>query len=209
MAARNPRSHPRRTRRSERTAAALSHRPAVWLATLSTVVGIATGMFTLRDEVFPDERRLPSAVDADAYRAHIGRLCDEINTSERARRRDDRKLARELKAARGTLAARDALLDAARRSSARSSHTLAEFAGMQAPRASAAVHRATVVRWRRNVDRVLAYVERLDRAADRKALDAAVDRLSLERSTLARDGLRVNEGLERLGATTATSTRRS
>ena len=54
--------------------------------------------------------------------------------------------------------------------------------------------------WRRNVDRVLAYIERLDRASNRKGLMAAVDRLSRDRSALARDGQRVNEGLVRLGA---------
>ena len=200
MADRKPRSHPRRIKRPESGEVRWSQRPAVWLATLSTVVGLATGMFTLRDQVFPGEGGTARAVDEGAYRAHVGRICDEINESEEARRRDDRKLARELKAARGTLAQRDALLDAARRSAARSSHTLSEFAGMQAPRASAAVHRAAVVRWRRNLDRVLAYVERLDRAPDRTGLMAAVNRLSLERSALARDSQGVNEGLERLGA---------
>lgn len=71
---------------------------------------------------------------------------------------------------------------------------------MQAPRASTAAHRAAVVRWRRNLDRVLAYIERLDRTSSRKDLEAAVDRLSLDRSALARDSQRINEGLERLGA---------
>ena len=200
MAARKPRSQPRRTRRSQRRTTSWSHRPAVWLATLSTVVGVATGMFTLRDQVFPGEGSTASAVNEGAYRAHVGRICDEVNESEEARRQDDRKLARSLKAARTTLAQRDALLDAARRSAARSSHALAELAGMQAPEATTAVHRATVARWRHNVDRVLAYIERLDRAANRKGLMVAVDRLSLERSALARDGQRVNEGLVRLGA---------
>ena len=196
MAARKPRSQPRRTRRSQRRTTSWSHRPAVWPATLSTVVGVATGKFTLRDQVFPGEGSTASAVNEGAYRAHVGRICDEVNESEEKRRQDDRKLARELKAARTTLAQRDALLDAARRSAARSSHALAELAGMRAPNATAAVHRATVARWRHNVDRVLAYIERLDR----KGLMAAVNRLSLERSALARDGQRVNEGLVRLGA---------
>jgi hypothetical protein len=157
-------------------------------------------MFTLRDQVFPGEGGTARAVNEAAYRAHVGRICDELNESEQARRRDDRKVARELKATRGTMAQRDTLLDAARRSAARSSHTLSEFAGMEAPRVSAAVHKAAVVRWRRNQDRVLAYVERLDRTSNRKGLEAAVDRLSRERSALARDSQRVNEGLERLGA---------
>ena len=200
MAARNPPSQPRRTRRRQRRTASWSHRPAVWLATLSTVVGVATGMFTLRDQVFPGEGSTAGAVNEGAYRAHVGQICDEINESEKTRRQDDRKLARRLKGADGTTAQRDALLDSARRSAARSSRTLAEFAGMQAPRATAAVHRATVAHWRRNLDRVLAYIERLDRTSNRKGLMVAVDRLSLDRTALARDGQRVNEGLERLGS---------
>jgi hypothetical protein len=200
MAARNSRSHPRRTGRPERRTASWSHRPAVWLATLSTVVGVATGMFTLRDQVFPGEGSTAGAVNAGAYRAHVGRICDEINESEKLRRQGDRKLARQLDSARGITAQRDLLLDAARRSASRSSHTLSQFAGMRAPSDSAAAHRTTVAVWRRNLQRVLAYVERLDRASNRKGLMTAVDRLSRDRTALALDGQRVNEGLQRLGA---------
>lgn len=200
MAARNPRSHPRRTGRPERRTASWSHRPVVWLATLSTVVGVATGMFTLRDQVFPGEGSTASAVNAGAYQAHVGRICDEINESEKSRRQGDRKLARQLDSARGITAQRDLLLDAARSSASRSSHTLSEFAGMRAPSDSAAVHRTTVAVWRRNLKRVLAYVERLDRASNRKGVMTAVDRLSRDRTALALDGQRVNEGLQRLGA---------
>lgn len=102
MAARNPRSHPRRTKRQQRRTASWAHRPAVWLATLSTVVGVATGMFTLRDQVFPGEGSTASAVNAGAYQAHVGRICDEINESEKLRRQGDRKLARQLESARGS-----------------------------------------------------------------------------------------------------------
>ena len=71
---------------------------------------------------------------------------------------------------------------------------------MRAAQGSAGAHKQTVVLWRPTSTARL--VERLDRAADRKALVAAVDHLSLTRSALARDGQRVNEGLERLGSET-------
>ena len=200
MAARKPRSPSRRTRRRERREGLLSQRPAVWLATLSTVVGVATGMFTLRDQVFPGERGTAGALGSGAYRAHVGRICDALNESDRARRRDDRRLGRELASARTVTTQRDALLDSARRSASRSSHTLAEFAGTPASPELAPTQRKTVAYWRRNLNRVLSYVEQLDRAGDRKDLMAAVNNLSLQRSALARDGQRINEGLERLGA---------
>jgi hypothetical protein len=174
-------------------------RPAVWLATLSTVVGLATGMFTLRDQVFPSERGTAGAIDEGAYRARVGRICDELNAVERARRRDDRRLARELKSARTTTAQRDALLDFARRSASRSSHALAGFAGLRAARGTGSTHKATVASWQRNHARVLDYIERLDRAPGRNGLLAAVDHLSRERTALAQDGQRINEGLQRLG----------
>jgi hypothetical protein len=199
MAAGKLRNHPRRTRRRERRIGTLSRRATVWLATLSTVVGVATGMFTLRDQVFPGERGTARAVNEGAFRAHVGRICDAVNDSERARRRDDRRLARELAAARTTTGQRNALLDSARRAESRSSHTLAEFAGMSVSPRAAAAHRTTVAAWRRNLERVLEYIQRLDRVAQRPSLLAAVDFLSVQRSALARDGLRINEGLERLG----------
>jgi hypothetical protein len=174
--------------------------PGVALATLSTVVGVATGMFTLRDEVFPAESGTAGALDVNAYRADVGEICDEVNLAENARRRDDRRLGSALRAARSTLAQRDALLDAARKSAARSSHAFSGFAALSAPRADAATDRSTTEAWKRNLARLRAYIERLDRTTDYADLLAAVDRLSRDRSGLARDGLVVNTGLKHLGA---------
>jgi hypothetical protein len=199
MASPKRRNPSRSTRRGSRRSRAHRRSPGVWLATLSTVVGVATGMFTLRDQVFPGEAGSAGAADESAYRADVGEICDEVNASEAARRRDDRRLAVRLRAAGNTLAQRDALLDAARRSAARSSHALAEFSALKPPAADAAAQRSTTRAWERSLDEVENYVERLDRAAGRPGLLAAVDQLSRERSSLAREGLRVNAGLTRLG----------
>jgi hypothetical protein len=199
MANRERRPPSRSTRRRSRRAVSPWRNPKVWLATLSTVVGIATGMFTLRDQVFPSEAGSAGAADEHAYRSHIGEICDELNAAEAARRRDDRELAKQLPRARTNLAQRDALLDAARRSVARSSHALAEFGGLRPPEADARTQHETVRVWEHSVARIQGYVERLDRADGRPGLMAAVDRLSRDRPVLARDGLAVNTGLARLG----------
>jgi len=179
----------------------VSHRAGVWLATVSSVVAVATGMFTLRDEVFPEESGTAGAMSEVAYRAGVGEVCDELNDAEEARRRDDRQIARTLPHTRGDeMAQRDLLLDAARRSTARSSHSLERLSGLRAPEGVAAAQRSTIIVWQRNMTRVLGYIERLDRATDRASLMKAVDRLSRSRTVLARDGSRVNAGLRRLGA---------
>src|SRR3954451_12875735 len=82
----------------------LAHRPGVWLATVSTVVGIATGMFTLRDEVFPQESGTAGAAAEASYRQHVGGVCDELNDADAARASGDVQLRRRLKRARTTLA---------------------------------------------------------------------------------------------------------
>ena len=107
--ARRRRSSTRGTRRGSRRR--LSH-PGVWLATLSTVVGIATGMFTLRDQVFPHESGTAQAAD---YQTSVGAVCLAINEGESARARDARDLARRLRRAGSIPAQRDVLLDSTNR----------------------------------------------------------------------------------------------
>ena len=78
--------------------------PGVWLATLSTVVGVATGMFTLRDQVFPRESGTAVAVSVPAYQQGVGRVCDEVNDNDAYRARNDRAVRRELQRARTPVA---------------------------------------------------------------------------------------------------------
>ena len=96
----------------ELCSAARRHRLSrVWLATLSTVVGVATGMFTLRDQLFPSEAGTAGAVSESAYRVKTGQICDEVNSAERARVRELRPLNRRLRRAKTTMQQRNALLD--------------------------------------------------------------------------------------------------
>jgi hypothetical protein len=177
----------------------LAHRPGVWLATVSTVVGIATGMFTLRDEVFPQESGTAGAAGVTSYRQHVGGICDELNEADLARSRENHRLARRLKAARTSLAQRDALLDGVRRTTARSAHALSGLSGLDAPERYVGAQRKVELLWKRNLDRILVYTDRLDQATGRRDLIAAVQVLAHDRSALQRDGLEINAGLERLG----------
>jgi hypothetical protein len=197
----------RSTRRSSRRAVAppgeghrrLWRHAGVWLATLSTVVGVATGMFTLRDQVFPREAGTAAAVSVPAYQQEVGGICDEVNANDRARARGDKAVKRELQRAKTVIAQRNALLDGVRRTAARSGHTLASLAALVAPPSLEATQTGTQAAWQRNLARLRDYSLRLDQAARRTRVAAAIDHLSTLRPALARDGDRVRAGLQRLG----------
>src|SRR5919197_5997516 len=182
-----------------RQSGALQRNAKVWLATLSTVVGIATGMFTLRDQVFPREAGTAVAVPVSVYEQRVGRICDELNNNDRARAREDKTIKRELRTAKTTIAQRNALLDGVRRSIARSGHALAAFAALETPKALAAERDRTQAAWNRNLARLHDYALRLPRSATRSQLLATLDHLATLRPLLASDGVTLTSGLERLG----------
>jgi hypothetical protein len=173
-------------------------RPGVWLATLSTVVGLATGMFTLRDAIFPNESGRAEASVQDFQRS-VGQICQELDSAARVQARDTRRVDVLLRKASTTLAQRNVLLDAVRRSLARSNHALSTLRGLEVPKRLTTMHRATVATWSGNVERVLSYSQRLDEAATRRQLGAAIKVLADDRPAIARDGITLHAGLLRLG----------
>jgi hypothetical protein len=179
----------------------LRGRATVWLATISTVVGVATGMFTLRDHVFPRESGTAAAGSLPVYQAQVGRVCDELNDDDSRRARENRSAEATVEKARTTLIQRNALLDAQRRTIARSSHALSRFTALETPAAMAAVSRSTEASWDRNLGRLRTYALKLDRAGARPQLLNAVDYLSSQRPNLSDDGVRLMSGLRHLGGT--------
>ena len=175
------------------------HRAKIWLATISTVVGVATGMFSLRDQVFPSEAGSAGAMSTSAYEEHVGRICDEVNANDRLRAHEDSKLKVGLPRARTTIDQRNLLLDAARRTIARDGNALAAFTGLAAPKAVASVRHDTAMAWNRNLGRVRDYALRLDGAGTRAQLVAVLVHLSTLRPLLAADGVRFASGLRHLG----------
>ena len=193
------RAGPPESRNHDEPNAGHSRKAGVWLATLSTVVGVATGMFTLRDQVFPGEAGTAQAVPDSVYRHKVGAICDELNAAERARARELRPLGRRLRRATTTGQQRNALLDAVRHQTARTSHALSALTALEPPKPRAAEHRSTKAAWGRNLDRIRTYAEQLDGASDRREMVAAINYLSRQRSAIARESVRFTAGLQRLG----------
>jgi hypothetical protein len=176
----------------------------IWLATLSTVVGVATGMFTLRDQVFPAEAGSASAVSVPVYQQQVGKVCDKVNDNDRLRARQDGMVRIRLQRAQTTLVQRNALLDGVRSVAARSGAALASFSALAAPRPLATASHDAEAAWNRNLARLRGYAARLDSAGTRAELGAAIDHLAGLRPLLAADGVKVSSGLERLGGPAVT-----
>ena len=190
----------RRGSRGGRKAAPLLQRPAVWLATLSTVVGIATGMFTLRDQVFRSEGSAAiGAPDATAYQANVGRICDRYHAAELRRHRQLAALPETLRHAATATDQRDAILRQSRDSTARSGDVLSGLVALDAPKALARRQGQVVRAWNRVLDRRRAYQARLVDAGTRAGILAAVAPLNAQRDDLERDVVTLTAGLRRLG----------
>jgi hypothetical protein len=174
-------------------------RPSVWLATLSTVVGIATGMFTLRDQIIPNESGTASA-SLGAYQGAVGGICDDLNEAERTRAKDARALLHELPKQRTTLRQRNLLLEGVNRSVAAGVDQSSRLRGLAVPEELAGRHATTLAAWTRNLDRIREYAQRLDGVRTRNDLSAAVRYLSRIRPALSRDGATLRAGLVRLGS---------
>jgi hypothetical protein len=172
---------------------------AIWLATLSTVVGIATGMFTLRDQVFPRESGSAQAVSVSAFQQQVGDVCDDVNTDDSRRARQVKTIHRQLERAKTTTAQRNALLDGQRQTIARSGDALASLTALEPPKALRPTGHAVTAAWKRNLARLSEYARRLDRAATRTQLEAALEYLSGLRAPLVQDGVELMAGLRKLG----------
>ena len=175
----------------------LSGQAKIWLTTVSTVLAVATGMFTLRDEIFHHPGVI--ALSPDAYHLQVGGVCNELNADDRRRVADWKTTKRRLERANTTIAQRNALLDGVHQTTARSDHALATFMALQTPKTLATAERETEAAWNRNLVRLRDYAQRLDRAGTRPQLFAAINYLSGLRSSLTRDGIKLTSGLDRLG----------
>jgi hypothetical protein len=163
------------------------------------VVAIATGMFTLRDQIFPHEAGTAAALPVPAYQLQVGRVCDEVNSDEAHRVRKARAIKKRLGVAKTTLEQRDAMLDGVRRTTARSSHAYASLNALEPPGSLAAVGHATEVAWERNLSRLRQYALWLDTARSRSDVLKAVTRLSKLRPAIGKDADTLTTGLDQLG----------
>jgi hypothetical protein len=173
---------------------------AVLIAIGAAVLALSGGASDQPNQTKSRERGTAGARAVSLYRERVGDVCDAVNAADKARARDDKGANKQVHRVRTTIAQRNALLDVVRRSAARSARARTSFAALRAPRADVAAHTETEAAWNRNAARVRTYAQRLDQAATRPELVAALNYLSKLRPRLARDSDTVTEGLEHLGA---------
>lgn len=173
-------------------------RPNLRLATLATIVAIATGMFELRNDVLPKDSGVAQASITD-YQTSIGGICNALNQAESARVTNVEDLRSRLHIARTVEDQRNAVLDSWTQVSETSQHELVDFEGRDVPGSLATVERTTAAAWNRVAQRLRGFVRRLEGVSDGVALLAAVKTLPATDEALAADEDHRNSGLKKLG----------
>jgi hypothetical protein len=172
----------------------------VTLGTLSTVIAVATGMFTLRDQIFQRESGSALASTA-AYQLAVGDICSEVNEAAAATTKDNQDLRAALADAKTVTQERNALLTAAKAGAHRAHDGVAALMGIVPSDDGKSVHRATTTAWKRNAHRLDAHAQRLDNATSQRDIQRAMASLSAARPAIAEDRTAVRAGLEQLGGT--------
>jgi len=173
-------------------------RPSVWLGTLSTVVAIATGMFTLRDQLFPSESDT-AAASSSVYQTSVGAVCTALNQANGALVMNADNLRRRLSRAETALAQRNAILDNWNVVLNSSQYELGQFEGLDAPRALRTRERVTAAAWNRIVTRLRGFTRQLDATSDGAGVVAIVLTLPAVGEANAADVVTRNAGLTELG----------
>ena len=186
----------------------------VWLTTVSTVVAIAAGMFSVRDSIWEPEPEARPAPTADSqspsanpasvdsgYRDGIAKVCRQLTSDERARAMDARMSTRRLAGADTGFEQADALLLVATRIKDRSLRSLARFKGLETPGALLELRFTLVRAWDRNIAVLQAHEARLRDAETYGDLVRAARRSNARRTAVDRDWGRITSGLSRLGGT--------
>lgn len=186
------------SRRSEGTRNPWRWRPAVWLGTLSTVVAIATGMFTLRDQLFPSDSGTAAASVA-VYQQSVGDICSALNQADQARVANARSLTTRLSQAKTVLDERNAVLDSWNQVLNGSQYELAQFEGLNVPSVLQARERGTAAAWNRIVLRLRAFTQDLDASSDWPSLASAVKSLPAMQTASEADVVTRTAGLKNLG----------
>jgi DNA-binding SARP family transcriptional activator/uncharacterized membrane protein YgcG len=199
-------------RRVRRAPSRRPSRRVAALMALGTVAGVVTGMLALGGSDSPnagDASALGTstsppaaavAVSDGVFAAQVAKVCDSVNASFRAQRRDDAHLRARLHRAHTTTAQREAILTAVRASLARGADNLADLNSLEVPAERQALLTQTAKRWDDNLDAMRAYALRLDRASSRRELLKAIAPFTNARPQMGRNSTAVKAGLQRLGA---------
>jgi len=159
-----PRPPPRAAKRHIRW------RPSVWLTTLSTVVAVATGMFTLRGQIFPSSGGSADA-SVSGYQVAVGNVCSGLLEADNVAASNDN--AAYTQNGETALAQRNTEINLFNSALRSSESLLAQFEGLTVPRRLSALERSAAGAWNHIVTGQRAFVERLDAVHNEQALGTA------------------------------------
>lgn len=173
-------------------------RPTVWLTTLATVVAVATGMFTLRDQIFPSQSGSAPASELQ-YSTGVSSVCDALNEHDMQRANGVSKLRRQLAHYTTPLAERNAVITAWQGVYDNASHELAVFKGLEAPDDDLVTERETARTWTATLDVQLGLMQRLEAVGSYARLVAVVRTLPRIDRMVETDSNAIDGDLEKLG----------
>jgi hypothetical protein len=176
-----------------------SRRAQVWLATLGTVVGVATGMVALANNVMPKHSGSAQAAPDPVIQQTVGSICDDVNRHDTDRVSAASRLRLRLRPGRTALQVRDALLETYQRTLRNAEHDQTRLAALRPPHPSVATQRATAGAWTDNLERLRGIVAALDGAGSWARLDAVADDIGRLRTPMDRAVSKVRTGLLSLG----------
>jgi len=198
---------PRRARSSRGFVAWLRRRRPIRLGTiaaavglLATVVGLLTGLLTLRDELSgsePAPNRSEGGLTAEQFRLRVGEVCQLVNEAEAARKAGTDSLSRRLRGNESAAAVRTGLVSESRQISLDVKNARNDLAALHPPASLRTAHQDTVRLFDRNDGRMRAQRAALAQAESYAEVVAAITRYS--RVPLEADGKRLRLGLQRLG----------
>lgn len=162
------------------------------LGTAATLVGLTTGVLTLKDQVFPPDQ--PSA----QYQQQVGEVCDTANAVQSSNLRRTRPYRKRLRKARDLGEQRNAVMDEVQNQIDSGGDLRGRLAGLEAPsKKLQAVQDKTVANWDKNLSALQAYREELEGLASNTELTRAVG--GVDRSSIETNSLQTIAQLRRLG----------
>ena len=166
------------------------------LGTAATLVGLTTGVLTLKDQFFPPDQ--PSAQTVAQYQQQVGEVCDTANAVQSSNLRRTRPYKKRLRKARDLGELRNAVMDEVQNRIDSGGDLRGRLAGLEAPsKKLQAVQDKTVANWDKNLSALQAYREELEGLASNTELTRAVG--GVDRSSIETNSLQARAQLRRLG----------
>lgn len=186
-----------RGRSGSRPAGEEPEKPSRWkvaLATVGTLVAIATGVLTLRNQLFPPE---DGGTPVAVYQQQVGELCDDVNDGYVEVRRGHREFVAEVRDNRTLADLRTAVIAELQGRLDFVADLKVKLEALDPPSSWAVSQRTAVAAWGRNAGRLRQQRGELRMVRDRADFDRAIE--SLDVDAFDRDALTASSELRRLG----------